>query len=101
MSEEMQEWGNSFYLERIEELEEEVNELKLDLDMYRDYFQQRTLECYKLEKALDNACELLEEHVLEKRIFVGEYCEFDFLKPIRTKEEWKEYLLNEVNEDVD
>lgn len=52
----------------------------------------------KLEKALDKACELLEKNVTKKQFCVDRYGEFDIDIPIRTKKEWKEYLL-EVTED--
>ncbi len=50
-------------------------------------------EIKKLEKALDKACELLEKNVTKKQFCVDRYGEFTLDVPIRTKKEWKEYLL--------
>ena len=55
----------------------------------------------RLEKALDKACGLLAENVTEMKSDFDGYALLEWVEPIRTKEEWKEYLLNEVNEDVD
>lgn len=67
----MSEWGNLFCCKRIE----------------------------KLEKAVDKACDLLYLAIENKTFSVknGFICETR--EEFKTREEWKEYLLNEVKED--
>ena len=71
----------------------EVNELDQLINEHFD----SSLTQEKLEKALDKACELLEPNVTKREFHVDEYGGFDLDVPIRTKKEWKEYLLNEVD----
>ena len=49
----------------------------------------------RLEKALDKACELLEKNVTNTEWVDDAVWDYKIEKPIRTKEEWKEYLFNE------
>lgn len=50
---------------------------------------------YELEKALDKACEMLSSNVTTKVHEYDEYGEFNYEIPDKTKNEWKEELLQD------
>lgn len=70
---------------------------------YHDYSKKQLLriidelqnKIYKLEKALDKACEMLSSNVTTKVHEYDEYGEFDYEIPDKTKNEWKEEMLQD------
>ena len=64
----------------------------------RDILKQLINEHFELLKAYDKACEILHEYGCPNEIYA--YCN-QCCSIYGDDECWKEYLLNEVNEDVD
>ena len=58
---------------------------------YVEYSTYLDIYCDKLEKALDKACELLEEG------YGNEYAEDIDFETYKLKDQWKEWLMNESN----
>ena len=87
-------FDNSFESEKSQ-LRYDLHFMEINFREAVDHMNEFLEKTIQLEKALDKGCKLLEKNVTKKQFCVDRYGEFDIDVPIRTKKEWKEFLLNE------